>query len=1358
MQNYSSHHDNISNVSNVYYMAPAPAPAPAPAVTAPVEGRHDHHKRSQHNHTSHAHSKANNRVHGHRDDEGAATVGKQGKGRESIHTPATPLPEFHVSDLPDVGIGVEHSISKAHRLEKELHHLVTALQPAVGAMLDAEVLEHLNGIHSFLLKSHIARGAEKAENVSLLSNIRLLADRCKRLAVSNVATKNVANKLARRVETLTEEKEEVIKVLKKDRAALADRCLLHQGKEETQHLLVEKLKREDEDKRERIDSLLAQNTEFRDKLRHVRSEHEDEVKEHCEEITKLKAQVAELIMENQALEEIVEETQSHSERHSEAWEIRHSAELERSAKERAQAELDMRFLTHEAAAASKHSQLLLSDKTRMASQLQDLNVENGRLRLELNNLKGALEQKLETLDQHSAALSSSTRIVSDILHQAQDIHDNLKPVKDKAAEFTSLMSDSGEVTVRLNRACEEANAVLESTKLSSVPVSRDASSCLISLKGLCKKLDNALEIVSLQTRKGVERHQHAMANLYRTRTALVAARGRERAAVQQTEQVRATFEKEISIMKLAHDQLTQAHDSLRDEHEMTVARLEMARAKNAELVDKMAAQRVEMTGVQQSSELITRMHAQSSSDLHLKKAELVRTIKDHMALGRKYTDAQTLFGAAQATIKHLEDQLAHTTLKLSQTQDKLRHSKAMTASSEHRRRELLVEARRRNALMEAQMDRLTLEKSIGLDLLAQRSQYCRRLEELRRHRAAWDHENQVILEKVLSGTSAGISALEERIGGLAEEIKQLGNDLHHTRLQAKSFGEGVLGVVRRSGAGLHELAQKIVRVKENAHGPYLDTHDIANEFMAAMRNVDSSLLELYESPSDPNGGTVEAGEQAQGIRWGSDLWRAVGGPSSEVVQSALQAHHDGLDEAEGWVCDVLTEIDLAMEAREARVVELVGNLETTEVKLLHSTQYSEEVRTLLHGLQEPLEMVYTGMHISSDRASRAYEEAKEGLDDSPYPVATGHAGAGEELLQLSKLRAGLGLVIDQADSYRRDMLKALKDIQASTASRVKRELALDKRLQSLDANIEDSADMQLLDVDLDSQSRRDTSAMEARNGSVISFGELMVKMMEAAEKSLETEAAHNLKLGECITREAQKRHDADTAVSEMKEALEEVTEEKKYLLHMRDQLEARLDGQGVHMDFLRRSGRSGSVESKSADMDVSKTNLTIDVDSEELYSPQKARVLSRQLLQDKNELQNEKVLNARLQGQMDKTKKEYDSLQNEAAKMSAEVESLRADVVTLVDKLQKSESHLMTKTEMYESAMKKVEQLSLRAGQGSRRSMTGGLLNKADVQIVAHTNLVKAARKDRTELTGRSRTDGSSTASTAESATNLTQI
>ena len=40
-----------------------------------------------------------------------------------------------------------------------------------------------------------------------LQNIRLLADRCKSLAITNVATNNVAKKLANRVETLSEEKE-----------------------------------------------------------------------------------------------------------------------------------------------------------------------------------------------------------------------------------------------------------------------------------------------------------------------------------------------------------------------------------------------------------------------------------------------------------------------------------------------------------------------------------------------------------------------------------------------------------------------------------------------------------------------------------------------------------------------------------------------------------------------------------------------------------------------------------------------------------------------------------------------------------------------------------------------------------------------------------------------------------------------------------------------------------------------------------------------------------------------------------------------------------------------------------------------
>ena len=180
-----------------------------------------------------------------------------------------------------------------------------------------------------------------------------------------------------------------------------------------------------------------------------------------------------------------------------------------------------------------------------------------------------------------------------------------------------------------------------------------------------------------------------------------------------------------------------------------------------------------------------------------------------------------------------------------------------------------------------------------------------------------------------------------------------------------------------------------------------------------------------------------------------------------------------------------------------------------------------------------------------------------------------------------------------------------------------------------------------------------------------------------------------------------------------------------------------MEGQDVHVDLLRRD--RSSWESKTGD--TPEVNLTVDVNSAELYSPQKARVLNRQLIQDKNELRNERILSARLQGQLDKTNNEYHSLQSEATKMSTEVESLRADVVTLVEKLQRSESNLMTRTDMYENAMKKVEKLSLSAagqgsrrsmaeghGQGSRRSMAEGLLGKADVQIMAHTNLVKGAK------------------------------
>ena len=90
-----------------------------------------------------------------------------------------------------------------------------------------------------------------------------------------------------------------------------------------------------------------------------------------------------------------------------------------------------------------------------------------------------------------------------------------------------------------------------------------------------------------------------------------------------------------------------------------------------------------------------------------------------------------------------------------------------------------------------------------------------------------------------------------------------------------------------------------------------------------------------------------------------------------------------------------------------------------------------------------------------------------------------------------------------------------------------------------------------------------------------------------------------------------------------------------------------------------------------------------------------------------------------------------------------------AYVVTLVEKLQKSEKNLLTRTEMYESAMKKVEEMSLRkveqssmrVGQSNRRGMREALLGKADVQIVAHKKLVSAAKKEKEDASRASRRD-----------------
>ena len=1343
VQNDSSHHDTITNVTNVTYAAPAPAY---------IKEHHTHHDH-------HAHTKLHKIIHSRSDhsDEGA-------------HPPAAPLPVFHVTDLPDVRVGVDHSISKAQRLEKRLDHLINELQPPTGEMLDNEVLEHLNSIHSFLLKSHIARGAEKVENESLLQNIRLLADRCKSLAITNVATNNVAKKLANRVETLSEEKEAMAEMLKKDRATLLDRCMIHKGKEEMQRLMVEKLARDSEDKQVQIETLLAREQETSAKLKRVRGEHEEEVREQQEIVSKQEVRLLELAAENQALEEMVEEAQSHHEQHSEALISKHAIALDKAAKELAQAESNREFLAHEASAASKHVQLLLADKTRLASQLQDVNCENSILKMKLNELQEGLQEKKKALEQHSAALLSSGYLVSGILHQTQELCDELQPVKEKSTEFTSTCSL---VKERLEKACEEATVVLRSTQSSTFPVMRDASSFLVDLKDLCKELDQTCKLVTSQARSGMERYQHMMATLTRTRAQLVSSRGREKALKDQMAMMKSTLEEELSTAKHSLGQelidvntkleeWRSKHDTLHQEYQLTLARLEMSRIKNDELVAKMVVQNKEMTVMQQSHDQIRRMHAHSSSGLHLKTAELEQSLKAYMLLTKQHKDAQTLFGASQDTIRELEEKIAHLTVQLAQTEDKLEHSKAMTASSEHRRRSFDTESKRHEALMAGQMDRLALEKSIAQDLLAQQSQYCRKLEELRRHRAAWDRENQLKLEKVLEDGAAGMTALEDRLGDYQEEIEQLSDELFDTRLKAKSFGEGVLSMVKKLGAGLHGLARATLGTTDKGQSPSLgvDTQAAANEFMAALHNVDTSILELFAPTNDKEGEAKEGeGEgEGQATKWDWAFWQSVDGLSEEEVRSALQVHHEGLEEAKTWVCDVFANVDHTVATNEANMDELANILAVTNEKFSHCSQYLSIVRKELHELQEPLTLTQDRMHIAESKVANAYVEAQSALENSLLSLAGEVSPTGEELELLSRLRAGLGLVNQQADVYRKDLLKILTDMQMSTASRLKQEFALDKHIHSLDAAYREDTDLErelhvfdFLD-DLSSDDNQvegqegDNTVLLGvkqkikglrKDGSAMSFGELMVKMLDAAERSLETEATHNLKLGECITREVQKRREAEGTVVDLKEALEEVTEEKKYLLHVRDHLEASMEGQDVHVDLLRRD--RSSWESKTGD--TPEVNLTVDVNSAELYSPQKARVLNRQLIQDKNELRNERILSARLQGQLDKTNNEYHSLQSEAAKMSTEVESLRADVVTLVEKLQRSESNLMTRTDMYENAMKKVEKLSLSAagqgsrrsmaeghGQGSRRSMAEGLLGKADVQIMAHTNLVKGAK------------------------------
>ena len=114
----------------------------------------------------------------------------------------------------------------------------------------------------------------------------------------------------------------------------------------------------------------------------------------------------------------------------------------------------------------------------------------------------------------------------------------------------------------------------------------------------------------------------------------------------------------------------------------------------------------------------------------------------------------------------------------------------------------------------------------------------------------------------------------------------------------------------------------------------------------------------------------------------------------------------------------------------------------------------------------------------------------------------------------------------------------------------------------------------------------------------MSLGQLVSLMMEAAEASLATECAHNLKLGECIASEIKKRRAGDATVRRLQEEIESLKEEKQYLAHMRETLEYQLESQDMHMTLLRSSRSSPTPSSPAQETKTGEVDLTVSLDND----------------------------------------------------------------------------------------------------------------------------------------------------------------
>lgn len=1402
-------------------------------------------------------------------------LAQQQQQQQQQHPPApaqSPAPALPAIVQPvqeastDVRVDATHSLSKAARVEATLSRLQESIRPAVDeAMSSGEdsILTRVNAMQQWLLTAQLAWRDENEENESLLRNIRLLADRCKAVAIQNMALRSVNEQLAECVRKRDERQAELEAIAVSDRKILIQRCISEQHDREKEHLLLEKARAEKEEKDKHLTSVLRSEMELKDRVRRHDMDVEDVKREaratetrlrgeieamssgHGEEVARLKAAHAEELrqlqeqyrdaeMEREALHEIVEEERESHQTLSSAHREREQLLLRDRTTAQEAERRRVSLLRKELAGATAHAKLLMTDRTRLFEALNAAEERNQKQQRELEALSQGLRHKRKSLDYHESALLTAKRVMGEILSGVKGMEEEMTAMRGHRARLTAALAAESDNLALIKKACSRIPSLIqEAVSGATLPAFRHASKAVAELVAVSTSLEAQRNHISQAAAKGLRRHQRVVTQHTRSTQSLARARrvGREtQLEISRLAEALSSAEYQAGEWETRHRELSQKcreAEGRGEELEKVGVRLRGVVGGLEERL-RSSEQQVTAVGAVLATTQADLKKALVSGAVHAKAELDARQLCDSLSRELESTKA--------ALQKQLEDQAQHLNGRISgleQTCDALYADKQLVEQErEGLRRKLRLLQRRftkHKAVTDAALERSAMasraahtEKRVYGDLLMQQTEYANRL-----------HGN--ILESRIgyADLMGAVSTLGERMKGEVEVVEgkraAYKRSVEEERARLEGTIESLVGDtsrISRDAAALGKQLCGVLNAVVEALATFPKRGHQWSDFSSSQHPVYKLIGDLTRAVELCCGA-----ETQQLCDYADQTGTTVTFQQEAHAPSALLALHSrgvpaAEEEAKTWAQAFLEHGERLLADKEEELGALQGRYDELRDALDSKVKYIHLVHGLLGDLGEPLVLLRENLELdeshfedpavvqmAADKLSSALHTHKDAHGDKHADSAA----EAEEVLSLARVWAQLHSINERMHRYRDDLRAVVSDMHNSTASRLQREMALDERLHALDSDYHADEDLQHeLDAFQDLNAGTDTgvggvkvsldskfhgmlergAALQRRSSQTMSMGKLVSLMMEAAEASLETECAHNLKLGECIAAEIKKRRAGDSVIRQLQEEVESLKEEKQYLAHLRENLEYQLEGQDRHMALMRDS-RSASAaspsftESKSNDPDLVvplEDAVTFGAGASDALgativagvsdtmigagaSPGfTSRRTEKEFHRIKAELRKERLRAEKLQGQLLKTEQERASFHGLSKAKTEEIEGLREDIVALVGKVQQGEQALLRRTGMYEAAIAQVEKLSVRATKekrsrkGMEEVMRGLDLHLAASGVGGGVSPLRPSRKfasssrKRRGATETSRSPGRSPARSSASATGIAAL